>query len=214
MPIWLETEEMGKRSTSSRRRSSERRTQKSKRDNRKFRKWLAVAAGVVTTGVVVGVAMNANSTTSSVNAKYDTNTNTKVDTNTNTKDDTPTTQRDQEFKEFKESLQQLSCIQRYNNTHTNTQRIIPTVLLLDTHHFEPKSPVFNFLEYVRTTKQDSNIHDNTYINKLRKVVNDIHTRQSNMAMYGVIAVYESAVNYIVNQIYTTYIAKYPDMDQI
>jgi hypothetical protein len=196
VPIWLQTEEMGKRSTSSRRRSSERRTQKSKRDNRKFRKWLAVAAGVVTTGVVVGVAMKANATTSSVN--------TKDDTNTNTKDDTPTTQRVQEFKE---SLRKLSCIQRYNNTHDTTQRIIPTLSLFKTQFFVDESPLFNFLEYVRTTKQDSNIYDNTYINKLRAVVNDICDRRSTM-------VYESAVNYIVNQIYTTYRAKYSDMYQI
>ena len=204
MPIWLQTEEMGKRSTSSRRRSSERRTQKSKRDNRKFRKWLAVAAGVVTTGVVVGVAMKANATTSSVN--------TKDDTNTNTKDDTPTTQRVQEFKE---SLQQLACIQKYNNKHHTTQRIIPTLSLVETRFFVDESPLFNFLVHVKRTKQDSDIYDNTYINRLRTVVHDIHTRQSNMAMYGDdIAVYESAVNFIVNQIYTTYLANYSDMYQI
>jgi hypothetical protein len=193
VPIWLQTEEMGKRSTSSRRRSSERRTQKSKRDNRKFRKWLAVAAGVVTTGVVVGVAMKANA---KANAKA------KDDTNTKTKD------------EFMESLHKLSCIQLYNNTHT-PQRIIPTLSLVDTQFLVDESPLFNFLVHVKSTKQDSYIYDNTYINRLRTVVHDIRTRESNMTMYGDdIAVYESAVNYIVNQIYTTYRAKHPDMYQI
>ena len=209
MPIWLQTEEMGKRSTSSRRRSSERRTQKSKRDNRKFRKWLAVAAGVVTTGVVVGVAMKANATTSSVN--------TKDDTNTNTKDDTPTTQRVQEFEE---SLQQLACIQKYNNKHYTTQRIIPTLPLVETQFLVDKSPLFNFLVHVKRTKQDSNIYDNKYIIILRKVVLDIHARRSNNAMYGddiavyESAVYESAVYHIVNQIYDKYSETYSDMYQI
>ena len=165
---------------------------------------MAVAAGVVTTGVVVGVAMKANATTSSVN--------TKDDTNTNTKDDTPTTQRVQEFKE---SLRKLSCIQRYNNTHDTTQRIIPTLSLFDTRFFVHDSPLFNFLVHVKRTKQDSNIDDNKYIIILRKVVHDIHARRSNNAMYGDdIAVYESAVYHIVNQIYDKYSETYSDMYQI